>query len=287
MYTDVYVDVLFLINFSMDAIALYLTARLCSVKYNILRVCISSSLGAIYSLISVFCRFIPLFEIVILVSVSVFMVCISFDLSSFFECVKTTVVFYIASSVIGGIISSLYTLLVGYIDIPDSVRGKKISVGLLLILSLVSIFLSVFLTRLHGSGNMPGKIDLTILVLNKELKCVGIVDSGNLLKEPLTNKPVIVIDAKKLTGILSRAYLDMAKDMDFSKTNALTQQEMSVFRVIPASSVCGQGYLLGVNTQRVCIGYKRKNKYCELERDAVLALSSGVGQECIVPASIL
>ena len=32
MYTEVYADVLFLVNFSMDVISLYVTARLCASK---------------------------------------------------------------------------------------------------------------------------------------------------------------------------------------------------------------------------------------------------------------
>lgn len=287
MYTDVYVDVLFLINLSMDAISLYLTARLCSARFTIKRIVISSLVGALYSVLSVFCRFLPLIEIFLIIVVSFLMIVLAFDFSSFQEGVKYTVVFYIASSVIGGIISSLYTLMMQVFDTKTLEAQNNVSLSMLAVVALLSIPLSMILTRLHGSGNMPKTTDLTIRVLGKSIKRIGMIDSGNLLVEPLSNKSVIVIGATEMKGILSDRFIDMALRGDISVSSLLPHRERTVFRIIPASSICGEGYLCAVNTEGVSIRYKKNRKYVELERDAVLALSRDLNGECIVPASII
>ena len=46
MYTDVYVDVLFLIDFSMDAVSLFLCARLCALPIRFWKICLGAVIGA-------------------------------------------------------------------------------------------------------------------------------------------------------------------------------------------------------------------------------------------------
>ena len=49
----IYGDILFLVNFSMDFLALYITAKLMKLKFKLSRGLISASLGSTYGVISV------------------------------------------------------------------------------------------------------------------------------------------------------------------------------------------------------------------------------------------
>ena len=289
MYTDVYVDVLFLLNFSMDAISLYLTSRFCALRLRLFRISMSATLGALFSVVSVFLLLKPLISITVTLLVSFLMVYIAFDVNSFFEGIKHTAVFYVSSSLLGGIITALYTMLSSLCSGVRIDNPGKLSIPLFAILVIVSLVLALLLTRLHGSGNMPDKVRVEACILKKTVETEALVDSGNLLSDPITNKSVIIIRAGLLRGILSDLFVDGAELEDMSLAYKLSPSESSIFRLIPASSIGGAQFLFGVKAEKVTIYISRNGKERALERDATIALTGNLSKEvnCVIPSSII
>ena len=85
------------------------------------------------------------------------------------------------------------------------------------------------------------------------------LDTGNLLKDPITRLPVVVIECKSLKTVIPEIILnnlekilggdidELTKDEEFSKT-------ISRFRMIPFSSLGKQnGLLLGIKADKISI----------------------------------
>ena len=260
MYTDVYVDVLFLINFSMDAIALYLTSRLCSLGFKRIRIFVAGSIGALYSVVSVFLSFPPLVSILLAILVSLFMIYVSFEFRRFLEGLKYTVVLFICSSLLGGLISALYSLLSEAFSSVSVGNGVDFTPYTFVILAVVSLFLALILTRLHGTGNLPQSVGVSIVLFGKKVECQAIIDSGNMLIDPLSHKYVAIVRSELFSGLLSREFLRAAMENSVEFSYKISDKEKTVFRIVPSSGVCGRAFLYGVCVDEIRIYIKQKNK---------------------------
>ena len=78
MTTEVYADLLFLINFSMDYLCLYICAHVLHRKIALLKMLIASSLGGIYSIVSLFYNTNTLVSIIIDLCVCLIMCSVAF-----------------------------------------------------------------------------------------------------------------------------------------------------------------------------------------------------------------
>lgn len=80
------------------------------------------------------------------------------------------------------------------------------------------------------------------------------IDTGNLLKDPITNSPVIIIEKNKLSNILPKEILENSEKIingkyEFSDENL---KYASKFRVLPFSSLGKQnGMLLGFKVDKI------------------------------------
>lgn len=94
----------------------------------------------------------------------------------------------------------------------------------------------------------------------KKVNIHAIIDSGNLLKDPITGSSVIVVERVKLEEIIEKDILDNLQGIMIGEYQVLQSEEyISRFRLIPFSSLGKQnGMLLGF-----------KPDFAELEIDGV------------------
>ena len=98
-----------------------------------------------------------------------------------------------------------------------------------------------------------------IINLNKKtVKVIAIIDTGNMLKEPITNIPVIVIEHNYLKGLIHKDILsniDSILGGDFGNVSEDIQTEyMPKLKVIPYTSLGKQnGMLLGIMVKNIKI----------------------------------
>lgn len=87
-----------------------------------------------------------------------------------------------------------------------------------------------------------------------EQKVKAMIDTGNLLKDPITNSPVIIIEKNSLNNILPEEILQSTKKIINGEYefNEKYFKYASRFRVLPFSSLGKQnGLLLGFKVDRV------------------------------------
>ena len=99
---------------------------------------------------------------------------------------------------------------------------------------------------------------------NKEANLNAIIDSGNMLREPITGTSVVVIEKDKLTDIIEDEILNNLSKIIAGEFEIQSERYMSKFRLIPFSSLGKQnGMLLGFKPDWLEIEFDGMNKKIE------------------------
>ena len=145
MQTDVYADILFLINFSMDYLCIYITAKVLHKKIGFLRSLIAAAFGGIYSVISLFFYVTPVIAFILDCAVCAVICAIAFacgkkKLTSL--CVPTFL--YVGISMMtGGCMTAIFNLL-NKLELPlDLIGEDSVSTYLFAILAAIAGVISL------------------------------------------------------------------------------------------------------------------------------------------------
>ena len=88
----------------------------------------------------------------------------------------------------------------------------------------------------------------------KEQTLRAMIDTGNLLKDPITNSPVIIIEKNKLSNILPKEILENTDKIINGRYEFSDEylKYASKFRVLPFSSLLKLiGMILGFNLDKI------------------------------------
>jgi len=199
---------------------------------------------------------------------------------------------FISSSLIGGVMSAAYSAFNSIFS--DGLKNSEKNVISPLAFSLLACFsmaAALFLCRLHGSGSMPDKADVSVGLFGKKVETGGIIDSGNMLKDPLSGRCVVVMSSELFVGVLSPRFIEGANKGEVASAYSISERERKKFRLVPSSSISGEGYLFGFLPDELKITYSKKGKTLSVRRDAVIALvpaqSLSTDIRCVIPQSII
>ena len=106
---------------------------------------------------------------------------------------------------------------------------------------------------------------IKIKLNHKEIETKAMIDTGNFLKEPITNTPVIVVEHTLLYDCIPKEILNHLENIlggDFSEIPKNIKEEyMPKLKVIPFSSLGKQnGMLLGIKAEKVVIENEEERK---------------------------
>lgn len=110
---------------------------------------------------------------------------------------------------------------------------------------------------------------ITIFLNETNVETTALIDTGNMLKEPISNMPVIIVQKDILHGVIQNEILDnlqkiIGGDIEACLYNQIDSEYMSKFRVIPFSSIGKQnGMLLGLKADKVIIDFDENEKNYE------------------------
>lgn len=257
----IYIDVVFIENLIMNYIILFATSIIIKVKVKHIRLILASSLGAIYSIIA-YMSILEMYSSVILkIILSVIIVYIAYNPQNVKNMWKYLVIFYMTSFVFGGAAFALI-----YIVKPQDILMKN---GLFLgtyplktiILGAIVAFI-VIVTSFKLVKSKISKKDMfcTIKInINKvEIETKAMIDTGNLLKEPISNTPVIVVEHTLLYDCMPKEILNNLENIlggDFENiSEEVKNKYISKLKVIPFSSLGKQnGMLIGIKPEEVTV----------------------------------
>lgn len=264
----IYIDIVLVENIIMNFIILFATAMVLKIKIKYIRLFSASLLGAVYSVVA-YIGILELYTSIIMkILLSILIVYIAFNPQSLKKMWKNLVIFYLTSFVFGGVAFALI-----YVVRPQDILMKN---GLFLgtyplktvllgaIISLLVILIAFKIVK----GKFSKKdmfCDLEIKINNTIVKTTAMIDTGNCLKEPITNIPVIVLEHSLLYECIPKQILNNLDNIiggDFEEIpQEIKETYISKLKLIPFSSLGKQnGILLGIKPEYVKILTEEKEK---------------------------
>lgn len=257
----IYLDVVLLENLIMNGIIVYVTAIITKTKIKHIRILLASLIGAIYSILSYVSKF-PIFSnIFVKILLSIIMVYIAYDPKEIKILGKELLLFYLTSFLFGGVAFAMI-----YIIKPQEILMKD---GLFLgTYPLKTVFLGAIIASIiliTGFKVVKSKISkkdmyckITINLEGKEKDINVMIDTGNLLKEPISGMPVIVVEHTQLYDIIPKEILNNLEKILGGDLNNIPEEiknkYLTKLKVIPYSSLGKQnGMLLGIKAEKVVI----------------------------------
>lgn len=261
----IYLDVVWMENIIMNYIILCATGVIMKLSVSKIRILLASIIGGTYAVISFMSILEEYSTITLKIVLSISMVYLSFYPKNIKILFKQLLIFYLTSFTFGGVAFALL-----YILKPQDILMKN---GLLLGTYPIKIaFLGGILGYIILSISfkiIKGKIskkdmfcEIEICINNKDVIVNGMLDTGNLLKEPITKAPVIVVEASSLEEVIPMQILRNVQSILKGEDVFISEQEyMSRFRVIPFTSLGKQnGMLLGIKSDYIVLnGQNRIN----------------------------
>lgn len=264
----IYLDVVLVENLIMNYIILYATGIILKINIKHIRLIISSLLGAIYSIIAYMSVLEIYSSIILKIILSVVIVYISYNPQNVKQLWKHILIFYMTSFVFGGAAFALI-----YIVRPQEIFTKNglflgtYPLKTILLGAIIAFF--VIITSFKIVKSKISKKDMFCLVKvkinNKEIETKVMIDTGNLLKEPISNTPVIVLEHTLLYDCIPKEILNNLEKIlggEFSNVpEEIKNQYISKLKVIPFSSLGKQnGMLMGIKPEYIIIKNEEQEK---------------------------
>ena len=247
----VYADVVFIENLIINSVILYVTLLIRKVKISIVRILISSALGSLYAVISIKINNNFIMKIIL----SVLMIAIIYPTKNKKRFLETIILFYLISITAGGSAIAISYLIQDYkiselnnlpiISFPILISGLGTVVGIILIMATIN--------------NLKNRIskkdiffDVEIYIEDKKEKLKALLDTGNMLKDPLSNKPVMIATKRSLKSIIPEEILDNINlILGGDKIGKLITKRI---KLIPFNSLGNEhGILIGIKSDKIII----------------------------------
>lgn len=257
----IYIDVVLLENLIMNYIILFTTGLVIKIKTKHIRLILASLLGAIYSVVA-YAGILKAYSSMILKFIlSIIIVFIAYNPQSVKQLCKTLLLFYLTSFVFGGAAFALI-----YIIRPQDIIMKNgLFLGTYPLKTVMLGAIIAFCVIITAFSIVKSKIskktlfcEIEIKINEKLVKTKAMIDTGNMLKEPITNTPVVVVESTLLYECIPKEILYNLENIiggDFEKVpNNIKEQYISRLKLIPFSSLGKQnGMLLGIKAEYIKI----------------------------------
>ena len=265
----IYIDVVLLENLIMNFIILLATGLILKEKIKIVKLVLSSLLGAIYSVIS-YLSILEIYTSMILkIILSIVMIYVAFNPQTMKKMWKDLIIFYLTSFVFGGAAFALI-----YIVKPQDILMKNgLFLGTYPLKTIILGTIIAFLVIMTAFTVVKSKItkkdmfcEIEIYLNGKTIKTTAMLDTGNLLKEPITNTPVVIVEHTLLYEHVPKEILNHLEELlggDFEKIPENIKEEYKTkLKFIPFSSLGKQnGMLLGIKAEAITIkGIEKEEK---------------------------
>lgn len=260
----VYIDIIFLENLFMNCIILFATAVILKTPIKIIRTIISSAIGSIYAIIIYVSNLQIYSNFFLKVALSVVIVYVAYKPAKIKVFFKSLMIFYLTSFTFGGVTFAL----IYFVRPQDILFENGVLIGVSPIKIIITGGILGFIIITISFKNIKGRLtrndmicDITILQNNKKVVTKAMIDTGNLLTEPITKLPVIVVEKEKLIDIFPKNIME--NTMNFiNGENVEMGEYLSRIRIIPFKSLGKEnGLLIGVKVDGVVINYQNNDNF--------------------------
>lgn len=235
-----YIDVIFFENIIMNYIILFATGLIIKKDLKHLRLIISSTIGAIYAIMSYVSGLTLYTNKITKLLLSITMVYIAYNPINIKILIKNTIIFYLTSFCFGG--AAYYLLFYISPEQINNINGiltgsypiKIAILGGILGFFIINIGFKIIKNRLDKNSIF---YNIEIFMEEKSVQVKTILDTGNLLVEPITSFPVIIIEEEKIKEILEEKDIKIINNGLTNSFEGLSEKLKVRCRIIPFSSV--------------------------------------------------
>lgn len=246
----VYVDLILIQNIIMNYIIILTTGIICKIDIKQYRMICASAIGAIYAVVMYVMKWNIYNNQIIKIILSVCMVYIAFHSKNFRSLLKQTIIFYLTSFCFGG--ATYYLLYCISPSLIKYINGTLVGtypVKVAVLGGIVGFFITIISFKIIKNRFEQKDLLYNVKVYYKEksITIKVILDTGNLLTEPITNMPVMIVEASKMKKFLPNDILEnMDEILNNNTFSEITEEMQSRLCIIPFSSVGKQnGIIIG------------------------------------------
>lgn len=254
-----------MINFCMDFICLYITARICRAVPKAYRLTAASALGALYAVFA--CSLEGVAAVAGALASSVIICLCAMKTESAAILIKRTAAFFISSLLLGGISYFMYSA-AGKATYYNGTFYADVDAFPLILTGIVSACFILICIRKERAKLTTRSAEIRIELNGKTAGFTSLIDSGLLLCDPISADPVILVKRESL----------------YVLTGGSAPETLPGFRLIPSD----RGLLSAFRPSAIYIK-KEGEKLCETAAVIGIDTSGGsfAGMDSLVPASII
>ena len=281
----IYADVLFIINFCLDFLVLLSVGKILHFKLKLWKLIFSSVLGSLYAVAVVTLNLNGLFITLIHICMSMLMCYIAYNFTSALGYLKLVILFYMVSLLFGGGISALYNF-ASSIFLSFGQTRKGLSPLVFMAVTGIIFLFSMLGGKIFSKSASVSKIDAQVFFGDKSEKFSLLCDSGNLLRDPYSSLPVVIIKEKKLRRLLSKndETINIFGLIDSENKDEIVRLKL---RFIPISTPQGRSLIPGFRPDKLTVFHNNK----KIDLDAVVAAdntdSDYGGTDGIIPSLLV
>ena len=278
----IYVDVYFLVNFTVDLLSLHLASRFAKIKISPVKLIIASFFGGAYAVLLVF---LPKSNLIFSV-LTVFTLLIMVELSAAgcrtVRKIKFMISFLLSQILIGGMVYFSYGLLERFIDSGnvDNTSADRNLLTMSLVV-LLSIGVLKILIMLFGNNFSERSVKVKIVIFEKEYLSEAFVDTGNLATDPMDLSPVMLVKPNLAKKIFPYGVPNLCE------VNAISEKLKKRVRIIPIKLSGERKTLCGIRADSVSVfkkdGYEEINVTVAFDEEG----GSYGGFDILMPATAL
>ncbi len=288
MGQTVYADLLFLINFSMDYLCFYITAKLTHRKLPPIRTLLASILGGIYAVGILFAGLVPPLELVCDIGAGLVMCSIVFigKKTSFWKFTVTSLAYVGVSVALGGMMTAIFNML-NLLGLPLgslTESGDGMPVWLFAVLAAVSGIGTLAGGRFLRKKQTERSADIEITYDGKTVKLTAVCDSGNLVRDPVSGKSVVVADLASMQKALPDELIRAVRRKDASLLASLPPESARRLRLVPSRTATGGGMLFAMTPDRLTVSLQGEPPHdVEALFAPVELMASAGGFQALIP----
>ncbi len=252
----VYVDVLLALNIFINFFLLMTTALITKTNVKRLRILCASVVGGIYSLSILLPMSSSVLSGVLRFVFSLIIVAVAFRIKNLRSFLRYWGSFFLSNFAFAGIMLAVWFAL----KPPGMVYSNGaiyLNVNTLtLVIGTIICYVILGAISKFTAKNAPDShiCEIEIEMFSKKVRLKALIDTGNSLKDSFTGDPVVVVQGDYIKSILPDEVRKFAENKKIPENEDYIKQ----VRLIPCSTVNGEGVLASVRSESVRIFYKKE-----------------------------
>jgi len=252
----VYIDVLLTLNIFINFFLLMTTALITKTHANRYRILAASLIGGIYSLSLLLPVDMAFLSGVLRFIFSVIIVITAFRIKNIRSFLRYWGSFFLTNFAFAGIMLGIWFALkpAGMVYSNGAIYLNVNTMTL--VIGTVICYVILALISKFTSKNAPDShiCEIEIEIFDRTVRLKSLIDTGNSLKDCFTGEPVAVVEEGYIRDLLP----DEIKTFVKNKKIPENEEYIKTLRLIPCSTVNGEGVLASVRCERIRVFYKNE-----------------------------